>query len=157
METTRERMKCDTDKFTSANNFNLKRTLLQKETEQTQRTETFEVKKTNSPHTASPAMKNERSPTILTPGPTQFRRSTTRTPKRTHTVPTSVSSCSTWSPDVCSPLLNTVAKKEILNIPSAKRRALLGYNLPVINEQNYVSCPAIAKFRETLCVEDSDK
>ena len=156
METTRERVKCSIDKVTLVNHFDSKTLPLQKENEQTQKTETFRVKKTNSPQTANSAMKNERSPTILTPSPGEFRRSATRTPKRTRTAPTSVSSCSTRSPDVCSPLL-TLPKMEILKIPSAKRRALMGYNLPVINEQNYVSCPALSKCREMVCVEDTCK
>ena len=40
-------------------------------------------------------------------------------------------------------------RKEILNIPSAKRRLLMGLNLPDVNEQNYLSCPAMVKCKVT--------
>ena len=153
-EPARERINYGIDKVSLVNNFDSNVTPCQKENEQTQKRETLEVKKTNRPKTTSHAMKNEPSQVGLSLSPKQFQSSTTRTLKRTRTVPASVSSCSSRSPDVCSPLLLTPPKKKILNIPSAKRQALMGYNLPVINEHNYVSCPAISKCKEAVCVED---
>ena len=126
--------------------------------------QTPETKNYNTPSiNESPVMsrsKRERSPVEFSPSPRQFGRSPTPTPKRTFTIPgskaTSVSSCSVWSPDVCHEVHITIPKKQILNIPSSKRRALMGYNLPEINEQNYLSCPAISKVTTKERVKTTD-
>ena len=93
---------------------------------------------------SSPLKRNEFRPKL-------FRSSLAfRTPKRTSTISgdkaTTPSSChDVLSSDVCSTIVISVPRMAVLNIPSVKRRALMGYDLPVVNEESYVSCPAMSK------------
>ena len=157
MEITRETIKYAIDETTSANNFH-STIAQQKPIEQTIQRVTPEKPMDNSPTKTS-------SPT-LSPwkrggrGPKEFRRSpSSRTPKAsTITIHgskgNSVSSYSVWSPDAGNAIHITRPRQKILDIPLAKRRALMGYNLPDVNEQNYVSCPAMSKCKVTvgMCV-----
>jgi hypothetical protein len=145
MEATKEKIEYVIDEVASVNNFRSK-IAHPKQIEQTHQRQTPD-ERINNGSTLSPSKRNEQSPR-------QLRRSPTCTPKRTCTVPgskaTSVSGCSAWSPDIFNTVLITLPRKDILNIPSAKRQALMGYNLPVVNEQNYLSCPAISKCKVSL-------
>jgi hypothetical protein len=145
-EPTQEKMKYFIDETASANDF-YSTVAKQKEVdlEQSPQRQPTPRKKMDSGSPLCSSRQYEQSPKRCQRSPAS------RTPKRTFTVPssktTSVSSCRMWSPDVYNMVLTTVPRKSVLNIPSVKRRALMGYNLPVVNEQNYVSCPAMSKWQ----------
>lgn len=109
---------------------------------------------------SSPSKASEHSPKLQRRSPRQSRISPSRSPKCTGEVPgsktTSVSSCSLLPCDVfnCNAVFSSTQKKRILNISSAKRRALMGYNLPEINERHYISCPGLPrnKVERTMCI-----
>ena len=137
VESTQNKMKYFIDETASAIDFH------SSPGQQKQAEQTHKGRKSPQNPPSSPLKRNEFRPKL-------FRRSpSSRTPIRTFTAPgskaTSPSSCHMWSPDVYNTIVISVPRKAVLNIPSVKRRALMGYDLPVVNEQSYVSCPAISK------------
>lgn len=150
MKPIEKKIKNGIDEVTSVNNFSDVATRQQHIVEQKFKRKTPDKKMDSSCH------RNDRHTFSPSEGGLRSQRKIRRTPGSKATC---VSSCSMWSPDVCNvnAMLITLPRKEILNIPSAKRRALMGCNLPVINEQNYLSCPAIEKYKVVVTVSSKLK